>query len=142
MQSLERHYVDESSAPNHPPSCAQPNGAGPADTLSRSATRVTTVKQSRSAAVLLDALITTHGLTATLLATELAVSVSMIDDSRMGAEPIPLERQLHIAVYAARYPALAREAHRLRSQVLAALAVEARALSSTGSVGTTQRWWR
>lgn len=67
-------------------------------------------------------------LTADQLATELVVAPSELEAYRTGAAAMPVERQLCLAlVVIERVPNFAREAHRLRAQVLATIDVEARA---------------
>jgi len=82
-------------------------------------------RTSTRATLLLSKLATSGWVTRTELARELRVSESTLAAYAIGERPIPLDRQLLLAsLLIAKVPPLARMGHRLRGQVLAALAYQ------------------
>jgi hypothetical protein len=80
-------------------------------------------KRSPAAVRLLTRVIATGEFTTEALAAELVIPVEMVDRFASNDVPMPLERQLALALFVIeRVPSLARSGHQLKGQVAAALA--------------------
>ena len=91
---------------------------------------------------LLERLLSATDMGADDLANALVVTRETLDAYRDGRTPMPLERQLCLALLVIeREPSLARQAHRLRGQVLAEAAFHARA-TKTHMVAPVSKHWR
>jgi hypothetical protein len=92
---------------------------------------VTTVNQKLSrAAQLIERLVTDGAMDVETLARELVIRPQTLADYRAGTVPMPLERQLCLALLVIeRSPAHARLGYKLREQVSAAMRYEERFLS-------------
>ena len=91
---------------------------------------------------LLERLLDETDMSADDLANALVVTRETLDAYRDGRTPMPLERQLCLALLVIeRQPSLARQAHRLRGQVQAEAAFHARA-TKTHMVAPVSKHWR
>ena len=89
------------------------------------ADRVRSVRRRARAVVLLQRILSTRPLDIDALAEALVVSRSTLHDYLSGNVPVPLERQLCLALFVIeRVPELAREGHQLRAQVAAAISFQ------------------
>ena len=90
--------------------------------------RVRTVRRRTLAVVLLQRILSTRPLDVDALAEALVVNRTMMRAFLSGNVPIPLERQLCLALFVIeRIPELARQGHQLRAQVTAAIAFQSHA---------------
>ena len=91
---------------------------------------------------MLERVLDENGMSAADLAGALVVPPETLEAYRDGRVPMPLERQLCLALLVIeRLPALARHAHRLRGQVLAEVAFHGRA-TKTHMVAPVSKNWR
>jgi hypothetical protein len=91
---------------------------------------------------LLEQVLSSRAMTADELASALVVPRDTVDAYRRGETLMPLERQLCLALLVIeRVPQLARQAYRLRGQVLAEAAFHARA-TKTHMIAPVSKHWR
>jgi hypothetical protein len=91
---------------------------------------------------LMERLLEETDMSADDLANALVVTRETLEAYREGRTPMPLERQLCLALLVIeRQPSLARQAHRLRGQVQAEAAFHARA-TKTHMVAPVSKHWR
>lgn len=108
-------------------------------TTGNDADRVRSVHRRARAFVLLQRILSTGSLDVDALAEALVVSPATLNAYLSGDVPIPLERQLCLALFVIeRVPELAREGHRLRAQVAAAIAFHEHATALHREAPTTR----
>jgi hypothetical protein len=92
-------------------------------TTGNDAGRVRSTRRRARAVVLLQRILATGSLDVDALAEALVVNRAALHAYLSGTGPVPLERQLCLALFVIeRVPEFAREGHRLRAQVAAAIA--------------------
>lgn len=95
--------------------------------MHRTAPAVPALPRTSRAAELLTRLVDTRWFDIQALARELVVPVQIVEAYVSGTMPIPLDRQLCLALFVIEnVPPFARQGHRLRGQVEAAVAFRAR----------------